>query len=114
MRTMPNQDAQVLAALRKAGSELDLPHPLRHYLYVPERSGADAAADCLRREGFKAEVKLGALGDQWLVLATHLMVPTPDGVARVRARFEQLAAEHHAEYDGWEAGITRRPDKGGV
>jgi hypothetical protein len=104
---MSSKDAPVLAALRKAGSKLDLPHPIRHYLYVPTQSSAEAAARVLRGDGFNAEVQRAALGAQWLVLTTHTMVPSPEAIARTRARFEKLAAEQGGEYDGWEAGIVR-------
>jgi hypothetical protein len=53
------------------------------------------------------QVQRAALGDQWLVLTTHTMVPSADAIARTQARFEELAAEQTGEYDGWEAGIVR-------
>ena len=106
---MSGTDADVLAALKKAGSRLDLPHPLRHYLYVPSQADADAAAGVLRGEGFGATVERAAMGADWLVLITHQIVPSPENVARTRARFEQLAKQHKGEYDGWEAGIVKGP-----
>jgi hypothetical protein len=109
---MSGTDADVLAALKKAGSRLDQPHPLRHYLYVPDQAGANAAASALRREGFEATVERAAMGNDWVVLITHQIVPSPENVAKTRTRFEQLAKQYKGEYDGWEAGIVRGPAAG--
>jgi len=105
--TMTSKYARVLAALQRAGSRLELPHPLRHYLYVPDRPSAESAVASLRGEGFDAKVERAALGDQWLVLATHKMIPSLDAITAIRTRFEKLASGCNGEYDGWEAGITR-------
>ena len=107
------RDAAVLTALAKAGSDLSLPHEVRHYFYAPDRPTAKVLAKRLRRNGYSAQEQQAATDKSdntpgHLVLVTHVSVPTPAEIARLRAEFEKTARALGAEYDGWEAPITKR------
>ncbi|UUZ47407.1 ribonuclease E inhibitor RraB [Massilia sp. B-10] len=45
-------DAQVVAQLRKAGSDLSKPHPVEFFLYFPSKAAADRVSDKLNSMGF--------------------------------------------------------------
>jgi hypothetical protein len=75
-----------------------------HYLYFPKRSNAERAAQQLRTKGWSVEVKMGADGKNWLVLAKQ-PAPTADDIKNIREELEQLAKEFHGEYDGWGAAV---------
>lgn len=85
----------------------DRPVPVAHYLYFPEEKAAKRAAERLREQGFTTEERLGADEVNWLVLATHRIVPSEATLAAVRTRMENLAREGGGEYDGWEAETGR-------
>ena len=76
-----------------------------HYLYFPSEQAASAAAAVLKKDGFSTEVRLGALGDAWLLLARHTVVPTVELIERTRTMLEALASRGSGEYDGWEAEV---------
>lgn len=76
---------------------------LDHYLYFPERMNAEKAARELRGKGWRAEVKMGADGENWLVLAKQ---PAPtDDIEDTRDELERLADNFGGEYDGWGAAV---------
>lgn len=100
-------DRAVLYELQRAGSNLGLPHHIRHYLYFPTKTAASNAAETLRAEGYTVEVQRGADEISWLTLAEHEVAPTIEVVTDVRSRLEKLASSMQGEYDGWEAAITQ-------
>ena len=102
---LSSSDRDTLDALRQAGSNLSRSHPIRHYLYFPQREAALAAQRTLAGEGYRVEVRRAAKGPDWLALASHTLVPTDHNVAATTARMEQLASSLHGEYDGWEAQV---------
>ena len=100
-------DQQVLDQLREVGSNLSLPHSIEHFLYFPEEAAAREVASALAAEGYRAEARPGADGKDWLVLASHTVVPSPRQVATNTLRMEKLAASFGGEYDGWGAGVVK-------
>ncbi len=98
-------DGEVLEQLRRAGSNLALPHPINHYLYFPTEQAAQSAAATLKAEGYDVEVKLGADDTNWLVLASHVIVPKPSALSVVINRMERLASSLGGDFDGWEAKV---------
>lgn len=100
-------DAQVLNALREAGSNLALPHPIDHSLYFPDGPTARSAAKALEGAGYRVDVRPGDGTANTLVLASHAMVPTPQAVAETTLRMERFAISLGGEYDGWEAQIVK-------
>jgi len=71
-----------------------------HYLYFPKRHNAEQAADQLRTEGWIVELRMGADGKNWLVLAKQ-PAPIEESIGDVRDKLEDLAEELGGEYDGW-------------
>ncbi|MDQ6945682.1 MAG: ribonuclease E inhibitor RraB [Actinomycetota bacterium] len=98
-------DAAAIEELERAGSHVDAPHELRHYLYFPEKRSAEATAGRLAQLGF--EVSVLRREDQWAVIARHKLVPSAANLENVRQRLEKVAEDSGGEYDGWEAATVR-------
>jgi hypothetical protein len=97
----PDLDDSVLVRLRRAGSNLSLPHAIEFFLYFPTQAIAEQAATQVRDAGFEAEVGSSAKGNDWLCLATRKMVPELAAMQRIRQNFNSLASSMGGEYDGW-------------
>ena len=107
VKAQQGPDAQVIAQLKKAGSDLSKPHPIEFFLYVPTREAADRLAAKVRESHFRAEVKPAAQGSEWLVLATKSLVPTVANLVEVRNQFTALAVAEKGEYDGWGTPVVK-------
>lgn len=104
---LASNDQAVLAALQQAGSDLNLSHSIRHYLYFPTKKAANKVAKTLQAEGYAVEVQRGGDDVSWLTLATHSAIPNIEVITSFRSRLESLAESMQGEYDGWEAAITK-------
>jgi hypothetical protein len=102
-----SRDAQALAELKSAGSNVEKPHAVDFFLYVPSQKEADAAFEELQKSGYSVSSKQTAAGTQWLCLANKTMVPNLENLAAVRKEMEALAAKYKGEYDGWEAATVK-------
>lgn len=102
-----NNDSQAVAELQ-AVSDVNKPHTVLHYLYVPNRNASKVIARKLERSGYLTESRLGADATNWLVLARHTAVPTEEVMAALRESMENLVADFDGEYDGWEAEVPLR------
>jgi len=101
-------DAQVVAQLRKAGSDLSKPHPVEFFMYFPSEIGAKHVSDKLNSIGFNAETKPAASGNlPWLTLATRSMVPEVAELERLRTVLSELSASEQGTYDGWGTPIVK-------
>ena len=101
-------DAQVIAQLKKAGSNVSKPHPIEFYLYFPTREAAERVAGKVRALGCGIKrVDPAASGPGWLVLATKTMVPIEAELVKLRKEFEFLAKVEKGEYDGWETQVLK-------
>ena len=101
-------DAEVVAQLRKAGSDLSKPHPVEFFLYFPSKAAADRVSDKLNSMGFDVAVEPAAQGKlPWLAYATKSMVPASAELERLRSVFDALSASEQGEYDGWETPIVQ-------
>ena len=94
-------DAQVLEALKKAGSNLSKPHPIEFFLYFANEDQARKAADQIRGRSFEVTVDHAGKGDSWLCLATKSMIPELGELHRIRADFNAIARAQSGQYDGW-------------
>ena len=102
------KDAQVIAQLKKAGSNLAKPHPIDFSLYVPTRDAAERAAAKVRALGCGIKrIDPAASGPGWLVLATKTIVPTEPELTKLRNEFESLAKIEKGDYDGWESEVVK-------
>jgi hypothetical protein len=99
-----SEDKKAIAEL-SAVSGPDATHLIAHYAYLASSDAASAVATELRNRGFKVEIRLGADGVNWLVLARHFMIPSETAMASSRRLMETLLQEFRGEYDGWEAEV---------
>jgi regulator of ribonuclease activity B len=100
-------DARVLEHLASLGCDLAEPREVRHFFFAVDRVDAQRVADVLAHEGWWARVD--AQDDGWVVVAGNRQSLSSWLVGRTRARFEALAAQHRAHYDGWEADRSSPP-----
>jgi hypothetical protein len=100
-RAQQDADAEVLAQLKKAGSDLSKPHPIEFFLYAPTKEAAERLASKVKALHFETRVEPSAQGPQWLVLATRSMVPKQADLVLIRDQFTALASAEKGDYDGW-------------
>jgi hypothetical protein len=93
-------DICVLEALRELGCDPAEPHGVRHFIYMPDRPGAEEVSDALTRENWHTSVE--EEDGVWLVVAARSQPLLEPLVRKTRTRLETLAAEHGGQYDGWE------------
>ena len=79
---------------------------VRHFIYVPDRDRGEELAGVLRREGFGVDLQMSADGSNWLVRATHTIIPDEEALEQLRVQLEKLAEAAGGEYDGWDAGAV--------
>lgn len=76
----------------------------RHYLYFPDESDAQAAAEELRKARFSARAQRSADGVNWLVLAERQASPDADSLDFAADLMQRVAGSRNGEYDGHERG----------
>jgi hypothetical protein len=81
-------------------------------LYFNAEGDAQQASERLQAQGFDVEVRRSAFGDDWLVLARQSADVRDENIENVRNGMENIAAELHGEYDGWEAVLSAGDDAG--
>jgi len=106
-RAQQGLDAQVIAQLRQAGSDVSKPHPIEFFLYVPTREAAERLALKVRGMNFDANVAPAAKGSDWAVLATKSMIPVERELVQLRKTFVALAAAEQGTYDGWGTEVVK-------
>ncbi len=107
-------DQDIIAQLKRNGSDVTKPTDVVHYLYIPARRDAEEASRRSVAAGYRAAVgeplgKLpnGTVEKRYSVVAHKTMVPSLGNVRRARTFFESLAHRFGGEYDGWEAAVTK-------
>jgi hypothetical protein len=80
---------------------------VNHYLYFPEKSDAEKAAQWFSTQGFSVETRIGADGENWLTLVKHSPPADSDEMDKLREEeeMEALASQLDGEYDGWESAL---------
>jgi regulator of ribonuclease activity B len=106
--TKSEADRWLIEQLRAAGADLNQPRGVIHFLYLPTEQTSHKAAEALRAEGYSIEERLSASAvtnhtNPYVIVATNQTVVNLWVVQQFRQCFEQLAALHAGEYDGWEA-----------
>jgi hypothetical protein len=110
-RPQRDPDSQIIAHLRKAGSNLAKPHHILFFLKVPPGEGASRLVSKLRELNFDANVDRFATDTLLLVVATKSLSPSDTDFVSLRKQLSALALEEKGEYEGWvaeQAARTRR------
>jgi len=107
-------DQDVIAQLKRNGSDVTKPTDVLHYLYIPSRRDAGEASRRSAAAGYRAAVREplgklpnGTIEKRYSVEAHKTIVPSIENIRRARAFFEALARRYGGEYDGWEAAVTK-------
>jgi hypothetical protein len=102
--TPEEHDLEILETLEEHGEDLSEPREIRIDLLFPTEEAAAAAEEELTELGYEV-VGFEAAGEeeQWALRATRDLRVDRDNVTGFRHRFEELAARHDGEFDGWEA-----------
>ena len=99
----------MLEQLVRAGADLKAPRHVVYYLYFTDRNHAAAGASEAEARGFATEVRepTPERSDEWaLVCERHDYVLDLEAVRVNTDLFEELAAQHSGDYDGWEASVA--------
>ena len=103
-KTPQEADALALRQLAGRGADLAQPRHVVHFLYFEDEGDARAAADLAQEAGWSTSVEPpGENVKVWTVRADATRIVSSVTVESFRTWFESLAADHHGEYDGWEA-----------
>ena len=106
-KTPEEADKLALRQLEARGADLSLPRHVIHFLLFEREGDARAAAGVVDGNSWSTRVDPPtATVAEWSVRIDGHRVVGPDTVAAFRAQFEQAAAAHGGEYDGWEAAAT--------
>lgn len=105
----PERDEELNLLARKAKKasvvpKSDTKSKLEHFLYFPNETHAKEAAKRIEAKGWPVEVRKGADGENWLVLAKQ-PAPISEAIDETREELERLAEELDGEYDGWGAAV---------
>jgi Regulator of ribonuclease activity B len=99
-------DRLVVRQLVARGADLSQPRHVMHFIYCAQESNAHDAAKAIDAAGY--DVKVVPPSDdieEWTVRAEAYRIVGFETVQGFRAWFEQIAAEHDGEYDGWEPAV---------
>ena len=99
-------DAQVIAALKAAGSDLSKPHRINFYFVeFPDRASAEMCGKGVS-DGWQIEIHRSPNSTDWTLVASTVMVPDLEPLTGLSEHFSLLATRHGGDYDGWEAAVT--------
>ena len=103
-KTPQEADALALRQLASRGANMTKPRHVIHFVLFEDAADARAAAESIGKTSWKAHVdEPTEERAEWVVRADDERVVSPDTISAYRSWFEQIAAQHHGEYDGWEA-----------
>ena len=95
---------EILETLEEHGEDLSEPREIRVDLLFPDEASANAAEEELTELGYEvATFEAAGEEEQWSLRATRELRVDHGNVTGFRHRFEELAARHDGEFDGWEA-----------
>jgi hypothetical protein len=102
--TPQEADQLVLRQLAGRGADLTKPRHVIHHLYFADEINARGAAEVIDQTDWDATVKPpDETIEEWSLRAEGYRVIGSATVEAFRMWFEQIALDHHGEYDGWEA-----------
>ena len=105
-------DADTLAELARAGSNLGKQHAIEFFLYLPNHAAAEEVAAQLTNEGFQVEVRPAETPPEFLCLATRSMSPELGELQRLRRYLTAVAESRDGAYDGWGATVVEAERSG--
>jgi hypothetical protein len=94
-----------LDQLRHAGADPEVPHPTRHFIYVPGVKAAQQLAHVLKNPRRQVEIDTSARKGYWLVVVKESMIVTPQTMALLRTEFESAAGPLGGDYDRWQVDV---------
>ena len=102
--TPDEHDLEILETLEEHGEGLSAAREIRIDLLFPDEESANAAEEELTELGYDvAGFEAAGEEEQWALRATRELRVDHDNVTGFRHRFEELAARHDGEFEGWEA-----------
>ena len=101
------KDLAVMGSLLDAGARLDEPRHVLHFLYFASQEAAEAAAREAGARGWEAAAHPPVEdATDWRVVAERPdLVLSAEVVRDSTDVFEEIAARHGGDYDGWEASV---------
>jgi hypothetical protein len=103
-KTPQEADRLALRQLESRGANMTKARHVVHFLLFGEERDATAASDTIQATSWRASVEPPTeTRTEWSVRADDERIVNADTIASYRSWFEQIAAQHHGEYDGWEA-----------
>ena len=100
-------DAQVLLEMAKAGSDLRKPHEPEFVFEVEDQASAHAIVNALCALYYEVQLyELGEENSSFQVVAKRVMVLELRALNEVSLKFEALAEQFAASYDGWGAEVV--------
>jgi hypothetical protein len=103
-KTPQEADALALRQLTSRGANMTKPRHVIHFLLFDDEADARAASETIGATAWTARIEPPAEARaEWTVRADDERILSADTIAAYRTWFEQIAAQHHGEYDGWEA-----------
>jgi Regulator of ribonuclease activity B len=103
-KTPQEADALALRQLASRGANMTKPRHIVHFLLFGTEADAQAASESVRATSWNARVEAPTESRaEWTVRADDERIVSADTVGTYRTWFEQIADQHHGEYDGWEA-----------
>src|SRR6185436_19394944 len=106
--TQQDFKAEVLAQLRREGSDTSKPHRFNFYLYLPTEAAARQAGQRLAKSDYLVEIRQAATDTNWLCLAKRTLTPDTAPLAGIGTLFRKLAEEFQGDFDGWESDVIKR------
>jgi regulator of RNase E activity RraB len=101
------KDLMLLGQMQERGADLSQPRHVIYYSYAPTRELAQQLGAEARVHGFEVETAEPLPGHpaDWPVRCEATIALLPEVVRDNTDLFEELAAKHGAEFDGWEAAL---------
>lgn len=102
----PRKDDHVAQTSELTEPDGRRPQGVQHFLYIPDRTKAEALAVRLRDEGLDVETRKGADEINWLVLVCHRFLDE-DAIDRLEEHLAEYAEAIGGEYDGYERDVKQ-------
>ncbi len=107
LRSVNDADSSVLLQMAELGADLRKPHLPDFAFEADNEISAEAIADALINLEFEVEIHPpDESNETYQVVGRKKMVLSYETVADLSSKFEKIAAEHEAVYDGWGAEIV--------